>query len=104
MKTIIISSQSKSCNVDPLPTILLKACLDLLIIPNADVINTNVCSGLFPEDFKYAHVNPGVKKTSPPKEQLKIYRSISSLIIVLFEEVAANRLMCYSMHTNNFIP
>ena len=31
VRNIIMSSPSKSCDLDPLPTILLKACLEVLI-------------------------------------------------------------------------
>ena len=49
----------------------MKACLDVLIKPITDIINASLCSGLFPEDFKCAHVNPILKKTTLPKEKLK---------------------------------
>ena len=66
-----MSSPSKSCDLDPLPTILLKACLEVLIKPITDIINASLCSGLFPKDFKYAHINPVLKKTTLSKEDLK---------------------------------
>ena len=64
MRKIIMSSPSKSCDIDPLPTILLKACLDILIRPITYIINASLRSGLFPEDFKRVHVNPVLKKTT----------------------------------------
>ena len=33
VKTIIMSSPNKSCELDPLPTVLLKSCLDTLLKP-----------------------------------------------------------------------
>ena len=75
VRKIIMSSPSKSCDLDPLPTILLTACLDVLIKPITDIINASLCSGLFPEDFKCAHVNPILKKTSLSKEKLNSYRA-----------------------------
>ena len=88
-----IMSPSKSCDLDPLPTILLKACLDVLIKPVTDIINASLCSGLFPEDFKCAHVNPVLKKTTLPKEELNSYRPISNLSFIskILETVVANR-------------
>ena len=61
---------SKSCDLDPIPTILLKACLDVLIKPITDIINASLCYGFFPDDFKCAHVNPVLKKPTLPKEEL----------------------------------
>ena len=89
-----MSSPRKSCELDPLPTVLLKACLDVLIKPITDIINASLCLGLFPEDFKCAHVNPVLKKTTLPKEELNSYRPISNhfLISKILEKVVANRL------------
>ena len=68
VKKIIMSSPNKSCDLDPLPTTLLKACLDTLLYPVTYIINASLCSGLFPDDFKQAHVNPLLKKSALPKE------------------------------------
>ena len=54
VRKIIMLSPSKSCDLDPLLTVLLKACLDVLIKPITDIINASLCSGLFPEDSKCA--------------------------------------------------
>ena len=87
VRKIIMSLRNKSCYFDPLPTILLKACLDVLIRPNTDIINTPLCSGLFPEDFKCAHVNPILKKTTLPKEELNSYRPITSFISKILQRL-----------------
>ena len=89
-----MSSPSKSCDLDPLPTILLKACLDVLIIPITYIINASLCCGLFPQDFKRAHVTPVLKKKTLPKEELNSYRPISNLSFIskILEKVVANRL------------
>ena len=47
VRKIVMSSPSKSCDLDPLPTILLKASLDVLIRPITDIINASLCSGLY---------------------------------------------------------
>ena len=67
VRTIIMSSPSKSCDLEPFPTVLLKTCLDFLIKPITYIINALLCPGLFPEDFKCAHVNPVLKKITLPK-------------------------------------
>ena len=90
----MVSSPSKSCDLDPLPIILLKACLGVLIIHNTDTINPSLCSGLFPVDFKCAHVYPVLKKTSLSIEDQHSYRSISKLNFIsnALEKIVANRL------------
>ena len=94
VRKIIMSSPNKSCDLDPLPTVLLKACRDVLTKPKTDIINASLCSGLFPEDFKCAHVNPVLKKTHLPKDELNSYRPISNLSFIskILEKVVANRL------------
>ena len=86
-----MSSPNKSCDLDPLPTVLLKACLDTLLKLITDIINASLCSGLFPDDFKHAHVNPLLKKTSLPKEDLNSYRPVSnvSFISKILEKVVS---------------
>ena len=39
IKKLILSSSSKSCDLDPIPTSVLKNCLDILITPITDIIN-----------------------------------------------------------------
>ena len=75
-------SPSKSYDLDPLSTVLLKACLDVLIKPITDIINASLCSGSFLEDFKSPHVNPVLKKTTLPKEELNSYRPIFNLSVI----------------------
>ena len=94
VRKIIMSSPSKSCDRDPLPTVLLKAGLDALIKPITDITNASLCSGVFTEDFKCAHVNLVLEKTTLPKEELNSYRPISNLSFIpkILEKVVANRL------------
>ena len=74
-----MSSPNKSCELDLLPTILLKLCFDTLLYPITNIINVTLCSGLFPDDFKQAQINPLLKKSSLPKENLNSYIPISNL-------------------------
>ena len=93
-----MSSSSKSCDLDPFPTVLLKACLGVLIKPITYIISAPFCSGLFPEDFKCAYVNLVLKETTLPKEEVNSYRPISNLSFIskILEKVVANRT---SSHT-----
>ena len=74
-----MSSPNKSCELDLLPTILLKVYFDTLLYPITNIINLTLCSGLFPDDFKQAQINPLLKKSSLPKENLNSYIPISNL-------------------------
>ena len=59
-----MSFPNKSCDLDPLPTTLLKACLDTLLYPITNIINVL----WFTDDFKQAQVNPLLKKSTLPRK------------------------------------
>ena len=62
IKKLILSSSSKSCDLDPIPTSVLKNCLEILITPITDIINISMDSSTFPQNFKEDHVKPLLKK------------------------------------------
>ena len=62
VKCIINKSPNKSCTLDPLPTHILKQCLDILIHPITKIINSSLQSGLFPSSWKSGIVTPVLKK------------------------------------------
>ena len=64
---LILSSSSKSCELDPIPTSVLKTCLDILITPITDIINISMDTRTFPQNLKESHVRQPLKKTSLPK-------------------------------------
>ena len=103
IKKLILSSSSKSCDldhVDPIPTSVLKNCLDIIITPITNIINISMETSIFPQNFKEAHVRPLLKKTSLPKNELKNYRPVSNLSFIskILEKIVANRLQA---HINN---
>ena len=58
IKKLILSSSSKSCDLDPIPTGVLKNCLDILITPITDIINISMETSNCPQNFKEAYVRP----------------------------------------------
>ncbi len=62
VKKLIMKSPTKSCSLDPIPTDLLKQCLDVLLPIIVDIINLSLSSGGFPAIFKLALVIPLLKK------------------------------------------
>ena len=75
-------------------TLLLKSCIDQLIFPITTIINLSMQSGVVPQDFKQALVNPLIKKQTLCKDDLRNYRPISNLSFLskILEKVVANRL------------
>ena len=62
IKKLILSSSSKSCDLDLIPTSMLKNCLAILITPINDIINISMETSTFPRNFKKTHIIPLLKK------------------------------------------
>ena len=97
IKKFILSSSSKSCDLDLIPTSVLKNCIDILITPITDIINITMETSTFPSNFKEAHVRPLLKKTSLPKNELKNHRPVSNLSFIskILEKIVGNRLQAH---------
>ena len=54
----ISESPTKSCSLDPIPTFLLKDCLDILLSSITKLLNYSLIEGSFPNSFKKAVVTP----------------------------------------------
>jgi hypothetical protein len=83
-----------SCELDPLPTKLLKPCLDHVLPLITDIVNKSLSEQCVPASFKQAIVRPLHKKPNLDKEILKNYRPVSSLPFIskILEKVANNQL------------
>ena len=94
VRKLIINSPSKTCDLDPIPTELLKYCLDVLLVPITQMVYLSLISGVFPDIFKTSHVMPLLKKPSLSKDDMKNYRPVSNLNFVskIIEKVIANRI------------
>ena len=79
VRKCINESPTKSCLLDPIPTFLLRDCLDILLPSITKLVNYSLSDGSFPSAFKRAVVTPLIKKASLPKNDLKNYRPVSGL-------------------------
>ena len=61
---LIAKSPTKSCDLDPLPTSILKEHLDLLLPTITNIVNMSLTSLIFPQSMKTALVRPLLKKAS----------------------------------------
>lgn len=104
IRKIILSSPSKSCELDPLPTTLLKCCLESILPVIARIVNKSLSESYFPPAFKRAVVRPLLKKTDLDKEVLKNYRPVSNLTFIskILEKVVSvrieNHINSHSLH------
>ncbi len=76
---LIAKSATKSCDLDPLPTSILKEHLDLLLPTITNIVNMSLTSFIFPQSMKTALVRPLLKKASLDREIMKHYRPVSNL-------------------------
>ena len=81
----------KSCELDPLPTWLLKECKAELIPLITDIVNMSLRESMIPKSLKTAHIR---QKTGLDSDILKNYRPISNLTYIskVIEKVISGRL------------
>lgn len=102
IRDIITKSPSKSCKLDPIPTELLKECLDELVPSITQIVNQSLFSATMPSTLKHAVIRPLLKKAGLNPEEHKNYRPISNLSFLskVVEKVVATRLDKH-MNDNN---
>ena len=102
VKKILLSSAPKSCELDPVPTWLLKLCCDEILPLLTKIINVIMSSSDMPHDLKMAAVKPLLKKIILDLI-LKNYRPVSNLPFLskLVEKVVLLRLNDHLL-CNNF--
>ena len=94
VKIAILKSSKASCDLDIIPTFLLKSCLDSLLLPITNIINLALSERIFPDSFKSASVRPLLKKHNLPTEDLSSYRPISNLNFIskVLERIIHSRI------------
>ena len=90
----VASAPVKSCELDPIPTWLLKQCSHELVPLITATINASLTTSNVPADFKHAIVKPLFKKHTLDKDILQNYRPVSNLPFVskLVEKVVAKQI------------
>ena len=70
---ILTKSADKTCNLDPIPTSILKQCIDVITPVISRIVNLSLQSASMPEIYKRALVSPLLKKTRfrPNPKQLQ---------------------------------
>jgi hypothetical protein len=93
IRKIIQKSPLKSCELDPLPTFLLKECIETLLPIITTIVNKSITESYVPATFRKAVVRPLLKKPGLDQNVLKNYRPVSNLPFVskILEKVVANR-------------
>lgn len=94
VRKLILGAPNKSCSLDPLPTWLLKQCIDVLLPLITTIINKSLVEAKVPNCFKRSNIAPLLKKSGLDQENLKNYRPVSNLPFIskILEKVVAQRL------------
>jgi len=94
LKECIMTSKSKSCGLDPIPTTLLKLSIETLLPTIHKIVNKSLASAFVPSPFKNAIVTPLLKKPSLDSSNLNNYRPISNLpyIAKITEKVVVKQI------------
>ena len=94
IKNVIMHSPSKGHDLDPLPTTLLKACIDVLALIITNIVNCSLRLGSVSKALKMAHVQPLLKKLGMTLLD-KNYRPVSNLSFIskIIEKCVAEQLV-----------
>ena len=81
MKNLLasLSSSLKSCQLDPVPALVLQQCYDILLPVITRIVNLYQQYGQFPDVLRMALITPLLKKYTADREMLSNYRPISNL-------------------------
>ena len=77
VKKVIIKARSTTCDLDVMPTSLLKSTIDSSLSHITHLLNISLSSGIVPDCLKHAIIRPLLKKTNLDHEILKNYRPVS---------------------------
>ena len=91
VKRIVLASAVKSCELDPLPTSLLKCHIDSLSPVVARIINASLSSSVVPLSMKHAVITPILKKRGSDINVLINYRPIT-FVAKITERFVAQQL------------
>ena len=82
IRNVIKSCNNSSCQLDPIPTWLLKCCIEELLLLLEAIFNNSLSNGTFPSEFKSALIRPLLKRPNLDTDELKNYRPVSNLDFV----------------------
>ncbi len=94
VRSVIKKSSTKSCELDAIPTWLLKECIEELLPYITKIVNDSLSCGIFPTLYKEAIIRPHLKKSNLSPDELKNYRPVSNLTFIskVLERIVASRI------------
>ena len=82
IRRMIMAAPSKSCELDPTPTSIIKGGLDEIAPLATKLVNASLSGACVPDKLKHAIVRPLLKKQHLNNDTLKNYRPVSNLPFV----------------------
>ena len=97
---IILGMKTKSFEIDPIPTKLLKEILPLVMEPITKIVNTSLQHGIFSKHWKMAVIRPLLKKLGL-KLKTSNYRPVINVTFLskVVKKVALNQLVAHLIIT-----
>ena len=94
ISSIIRKAPSKQCELDPVPTWLVKTCCDLLAPTITEVVTMCLQLGIFSDSHEHALMRARLKKPSLDPLDIKSFRPISNLSFLskVAERLVVDRL------------
>lgn len=95
MSKVIAGSNTKHCDIDPIPTWLLKKCVDELLPIITRIVNMSLEQGIMPSNLKEALLSPKIKKLILDCEIFNHYRPLYNLTYIskVIEKVVCTQLV-----------
>ena len=103
---LLSDSPETNCDLDPMPTSLLKQCSSVFLPTITIIIDLSLSTSIFPDQCKNCSIHPHLRKPSLDKENLANYRPISHLshLSRLTERVVKTRLTEHFSNNNLLNP
>ena len=101
VKEYILSSAPKSCELDPIPSILLIECLDSIFPSLTDLFNSSLASGIFPQCLDQLLSHLFSKKGCLDHNDLNNYQPVSNLCFIakILEKLVLSQVSaCLNSH------
>jgi Reverse transcriptase (RNA-dependent DNA polymerase) len=105
LRTLLLSSPSKTCALDPVPTFLLQEFVDELLPFLLLLCNTSLLEGHLPSSEKRAIVRPHLKKPGLDLNDISNFRPVSNLSFLskIIEKIVALQAVSY-LDTHDLMP
>ena len=102
IQKILSNSPGTTCDLDPIPSALLKKCSDAVLPAMTKIINNSMNLGEIPSSLKAAQIRPMLKKVKLDSSMLANYHSISHLCFLskTLERMVAKQLSTFLANNN----